>query len=97
MTAFNEAWRILKSRFADMKERFDRESRHQRGLRDAAEKVRETVPRFQLKNPPTPEEQAQLRQKDDEDIMSYLVRQQMERNKEQGKISEDTDDPFTGL
>jgi|14_taG_2_1085336.scaffolds.fasta_scaffold25819_2 hypothetical protein len=97
MTAFNEAWRILKSRFADMKERFDQESGHQRGMRDAALKVTQTVPRFQLKNPPTPEELAQRSQKDDEDIMTNLVRQQMERNKEQGKISEDTVDPFAGL
>lgn len=32
-----------------------------------------------------------------QDIMSYLVRQQMERNKEAGKIADDAEDAFAGL
>ena len=114
MTAFNEAWNILKSRFANMKERFENLSSPRRGLNEAKFRVTQadTDDRFGAirpgQEPKTPEEREMYLQSvrenlsgrqrsHDEDVMSYLVRQQMERNKEQGKISDDADDAFAGL
>ena len=103
MGAFDRAWNVLKMQFQDLRQeqkRIEREARrrHVESMKrtDAANtKFRGAPPTPQILGqagyPPT------VTDKDKQDIMSYLVRQQMERNKEQGRISEDTEDAFAGL
>ena len=93
MIAFNEAWNILKSRFADTKERFERESRQLQGLDDAARDVRRLVPRFnEGYRDPTPEELERRKQENNQALMAQMVREQMQRNMQQSKISPDASD-----
>jgi|TARA_R100000030_G_scaffold34049_1_gene25404 hypothetical protein len=103
MTAFNKAWNILKSRFQDLKQEQKRLEREVRRRHVESMKRRDAANTKFDGAPPTPQMLGQagypptVTDKTKQDIMSYLVRQQMERNKEAGKIADDAEDAFAGL
>ena len=102
MGAFDNAWSVLKMRFQDLR-------REQKGLeREARRRHVESMKRRDVANtklgaPPTPQMLGQagypptVTDETKQDIMSYLVRQQMERNKEAGRIADDAEDAFAGM
>ena len=103
MGAFDNAWSVLKMRFQDLR-------REQKGLEGEVRRRHvESMKRNDAANtkfrgaPPTPQMLGQagypptVTDETKQDIMSYLVRQQMERNKEAGRIADNTDDAFAGM
>ncbi len=103
MGAFDNAWSVLKMRFQDLRQ-------GQKGLeREMRNRHVESMKREDAANtkfrgaPPTPQMLGQagypptVSDENKQDIMSYLVRQQMKRNKEAGKIADDADDGFAGV
>ena len=103
MSAFDNAWNVLKMRFQDLKQAQNQLEREARRRHVESMKRRDAANTKFRGAPPTPQMIGQagyppsVDDKTKEDIMSYLVRQQMERNKEAGKIAYDADDAFAGL
>tara|TARA_R100000234_G_scaffold100177_1_gene68964 strand:- start:59 stop:370 length:312 start_codon:yes stop_codon:yes gene_type:complete len=103
MTAFNKAWNVLKMRFQDLRQEQKAIEREMRRRHLATMRMRDEADTIFEGAPPTPQMLGQagypptVTDKNKQDIMSYLVRQQMERNKEAGKIADDSDDAFAGL
>ena len=103
MSAFDNAWNVLKMRFQDLKQARNRLEREVRRRHVESMKRRDAANTKFHGAPPTPQMLGQagypptVTDKTKEDIMSYLVRQQMERNNEAGKIADDADDAFAGL
>jgi len=103
MGAFDRAWSVLKMRFQDLRQ-------EQKGLeREMRRRHVESMKRADAANtkfrgaPPTPQMLGQagypptVTDEHKQAIMNFLVRQQMDKNKEAGKIADDADNTFAGL